>query len=71
MRSKIKERLQQIKKVRADVIKEPTKYVDKSSYIKMIDMYIEALRDIIYVVEAVNRKDKRSVSGWFARFRED
>ena len=39
--------------------------------IKMIDMYIEALRDIIYVVEAVNRKDQRSVSGWFARFRED
>ena len=71
MRSKIKERLQQITKVRADVIKEPTKYVDKSSYIKMIDMYIEALRDIIYVVEAVNRKDQRSVSGWFARFRED
>ena len=46
MRSKIKERLQQIKNMRADVMREPTKYVDKSSS----DLAKNTLNDVIRFV---------------------
>jgi len=71
MKSGIKERLMQLKKVRADVLAEKTQHVDKSSYIQMIEFNIQTLTDIIILVDAVNSENQKMVSEWFARFRED
>ena len=71
MKSDIKQRLGQLKKAKTKVLAEPTEYVDKSSYIQMIDFNIQTITDIIVLVDAVNSENQRVVSKWFSRFRED
>ena len=71
MKSQIKERLSQLLGKRPSILNDPNEFVDKSSYIKMLDMYIESLRDIIFIVDAVKNENQQAVSSWFARFRED
>ena len=71
MKSQIKQRLSQLVKIRPSVLNDPNEFVDKSSYIKMLDMYIESLRDIIFIVDAVKNENQQAVSSWFSRFRED
>ena len=71
MKSEIKRRVPQEIDTKAKVLNAPNAYIDKSSYLKILDMYIESLRDIIYIVEAVKAENKKAVSSWFARFRED
>tara|TARA_Y100000296_G_C5164196_1_gene253617 strand:+ start:1899 stop:2114 length:216 start_codon:yes stop_codon:yes gene_type:complete len=71
MKSQIKERLSQLLGKRPGILNNPNEFVDKSSYIKMLDMYIESLRDIIFIVDAVKNENQQAVSSWFARFRED
>ncbi len=71
MKSKIKQRVVQLTEVRAKVLNDPNEYIDKSSYLKILDMYVASLRDIIYIVDAVKSENQKAVSSWFARFRED
>jgi hypothetical protein len=35
----------------------------------MVDMNIEALTDILTLIEAVNSDDSETVSNWFERFK--
>ena len=71
MKSEIKQRVKQLIAAKAKVLNEPNEYIDKFSYIKILNMYIESLQDIIYIVEAVKSENQKAVSNWFARFRED
>tara|TARA_R100000008_G_scaffold3336_1_gene2359 strand:- start:4384 stop:4599 length:216 start_codon:yes stop_codon:yes gene_type:complete len=71
MKSEIKQRVKQLIAAKAKVLNDPNEYIDKSSYIKILNMYIESLQDIIYIVEAVKSENQKAVSNWFARFRED
>ncbi len=71
MKSQIKQRLSQLIETRPRVLNDPNEFIDKPSYIKMLDMYIESLRDIIFIVDAVKNENQEAVSSWFARFRED
>ena len=71
MKSEIKQRLNQLIDARRKVLNDPNEFIDKPSYIKMLDMYIESLRDIIFIVDAVKDENQQAVSGWFARFREN
>ena len=71
MKSQIKQRLSQLIETRHRVLNAPNEFIDKPSYIKMLDMYIESLRDIIFIVDAVKNENQEAVSSWFARFRED
>ena len=71
MKSSIKKRLEQMQGAKTKVVNEPSEYVDKSSYIQMIDFNIQCLKDIIVLVDAVNSENQKAVSSWFARFIED
>ena len=71
MKSKIRARLKQLTTVRKKVSADNNNYVDKSSYINMIDFNIEVLRDLVNLISAVNRDDQEYVSKWFDRFREE
>tara|TARA_Y100001963_G_scaffold160221_1_gene269154 strand:+ start:11772 stop:11987 length:216 start_codon:yes stop_codon:yes gene_type:complete len=71
MKSEIKQRVKQLIAAKAKVLNDPNEYIDKFSYIKILNMYIESLQDIIYIVEAVKSENQKAVSNWFARFRED
>lgn len=71
MKSQIKERLTQLKRIRKQIVAQPTEYVEKSSYIQMIDFNIQVIKDMINIVDAVNSEDKKAVENWFNRFRED
>ena len=70
MKSEIKQRVKQLIAAKAKVLNDPNEYIDKFSYIKILNMYIESLQDIIYIVEAVKSENQKAVSNWFARFRE-
>ena len=71
LKSEIKQRVKQLIAAKAKVLNDPNEYIDKFSYIKILNMYIESLQDIIYIVEAVKSENQKAVSNWFARFRED
>ena len=71
MKSKIRARVKQLTTVRKKVSADNNNYVDKSSYINMIDFNIEVLRDLVNLISAVNRDDQEYVSKWFDRFREE
>ena len=71
MKSEIRRRVAQLIDTKAKVLNDPNEYIEKASYIKVLNMYIESLRDIIYIVEAVKTENQKAVSSWFARFRED
>ena len=71
MKSRIKQRLGQLIEARPKLLNDPNEFIDKSSYIKILDMYIESLHDIIFIVDAVKNENQKAVSSWFARFEED
>ena len=71
MKSDIKKRVAQLIDTKAKVLNDPNEYIEKTSYMKLLNMCIESLRDIIYIVEAVKAENQKAVSSWFARFRED
>jgi len=71
MKSQIKQRLSQLVETRPKILNDPNEFIDKSSYIKILDMYMESLRDIIFIVDAVKNENQQAVSHWFARFKED
>ena len=70
MKSSIKDRLKQLILLRKKVASDKNTYVDKSSYLQMVDFNIEVVRDLVNLIEAVNRDDQKFVSNWFHRFRE-
>ena len=71
MKSSIKDRLKQLILLRKKVASDKNTYVDKSSYLQMVDFNIEVVRDLVNLIEAVNRDDQKFVSKWFHRFREE
>ena len=71
MKSEIKQRLRQLISARPKIVNDPNEFIDKSSYIKILDMYMESLRDIIFIVDAVKNENQNAASRWFARFEED
>tara|TARA_R110002051_G_scaffold264420_1_gene324347 strand:- start:5815 stop:6030 length:216 start_codon:yes stop_codon:yes gene_type:complete len=71
MKSEIRQRMGQLIEAKSKVLNDPNEYIDKASYVKILNMYIESLQDIIYIVEAVKSENQKAVSSWFARFRED
>ena len=70
MKSNIKDSLKQLILLRKKVASDKNTYVDKSSYLQMVDFNIEVVRDLVNLIEAVNRDDQKFVSNWFHRFRE-
>ena len=71
MKSSIKDRLKQLILLRKKVASDKNNYVDKSSYVQMIDFNIEVVRDLVNLIEAVNRDDQKVVSIWFHSVREE
>ena len=71
MKSQIKDRLTQLRRIKRQVAAQPTEYVEKSSYLQMIDFNIEVIRDMINLIDAVNSENKKVVEDWFNRFREE
>jgi len=69
MKTDIYARVEQLKGLRSSVSLNPNESIDKSSYLQMVDMNIEALTDILTLIEAVNSDDSETVSNWFERFK--
>ena len=70
MKSRIHVRLEQLKGIRTNMSLSSSQHVDMSSYIQMIDMNIEALTDIVALVDAVNNNESDKVEDWFKRFKQ-
>lgn len=69
MRSSIVKRLEQLKVIRESVSLTGNDHVDKASYLRMIDMNIEALTDIVTLIEYVKDNNSEKVEQWFDRFK--
>ena len=69
MRSKIVERRDNLKVIRQSVAMQSSESIDKNSYLQMIDMNIEALTDIVTLINYVKNEEAEKVSQWFDRFR--
>ena len=69
MKTRIHARLEQLKGIRTNLELSTSDHVEKSSYMQMIDMNIEALTDIVTLVDAVNNNDSKKVEDWFRRFK--
>ena len=69
MKTRIHARLEQLKGIRTNLELSTTDHVEKSSYMQMIDMNIEALTDIVTLVDAVNNNESKKVEDWFRRFK--
>tara|TARA_X000001388_G_C2192651_1_gene108184 strand:+ start:334 stop:546 length:213 start_codon:yes stop_codon:yes gene_type:complete len=70
MKTRIHVRLEQLKGVKRNLEVSATEHIDKSSYIQMLDMNIEALTDIVTLVDAVNNNESEKVEDWFKRFKQ-
>jgi hypothetical protein len=69
MKTRIHARLEQLKGIRTNIELSNSDHVEKSSYIQMVDMNIEALTDIVTLVDAVNNNESKKVEDWFKRFK--
>ena len=69
MKTRIHVRLEQLKGIRTNLSLSGSEHVEKSSYMQMIDMNIEALTDIVTLIDAVNNNESEKVEGWFKRFK--
>ena len=69
MKTRNHARLEQLKGIRTNLELSTTEHIEKSSYLKMVDMNIEALTDIVTLVDAVNNNDSDKVEDWFKRFK--
>jgi len=69
MTTRIHTRLEQLKGIRTNLSLSGSQHVEKSSYMQMIDMNIEALTDIVTLIDAVNNNESEKVEGWFKRFK--
>ena len=70
MRTDIKERYKNMQELKERVLAQPTEYVDKASYIQAIDFNLAVLKDLIFLINAVNEERQDLVSDWFKRFRK-
>tara|TARA_Y100000401_G_C8308545_1_gene218369 strand:+ start:1051 stop:1263 length:213 start_codon:yes stop_codon:yes gene_type:complete len=69
MTTRIHTRLEQLKGIRTNLSLSGSQHVEKSSYMQMIDMNIEALTDIVTLIDAVNNNESEKVEAWFQRFK--
>ena len=69
MTTRIHTRLEQLKGIRTNLALSGSQHVEKSSYMQMIDMNIEALTDIVTLIDAVNNNESEKVEAWFQRFK--
>tara|TARA_Y100000361_G_C11134188_1_gene330808 strand:- start:97 stop:309 length:213 start_codon:yes stop_codon:yes gene_type:complete len=69
MTTRIHTRLEQLKGIRTNLTLSGSQHVEKSSYMQMIDMNIEALTDIVTLIDAVNNNESEKVEAWFQRFK--
>ena len=54
----------------ANIYRLSSQFVDKSSYIQAIDFNLAVLKDLIFLINAVNEERQDLVSDWFKRFRK-
>ena len=59
--------MQELKQI---VLAQPSEYVDKASYIQAIDFNLAILKDLAFLIDAVNEERQDLVSDWFKRFRK-
>ena len=69
MKTRIHARLEQLKGIKTNLELSSTEHIEKSSYLQMVDMNIEALTDIVTFVDAVNNQESEKVEDWFKRFK--
>ena len=67
MKTRIHVRLEQLKGIKTNLELSSTEHIEKSSYLQMVDMNIEALTDIVTLVDAINNNDSEKVEDWFKR----
>ena len=69
MNTRIHAMLEQLKGIKTNLELSSTEHIEKSSYLQMVDMNIEALTDIVTLVDAVNNQESEKVEDWFKRFK--